>query len=44
MTFILLLWVTNITQIYTLVLRFTKRNKFYYVQTAKIVNSKDVSW
>ena len=36
---ILLLVVTNTT----LVLRFMKSNKFYYVQTAKVLNSKGVS-
>ena len=36
---VLLLGVTNIT----LVLRFMKSNKFHYVQTTKVVNSKDVS-
>ena len=35
----LLLGVTDIT----LVLRFVKSNKFYDVQTAKVVTSKDVS-
>ena len=35
----LLLGVTDIT----LVLRFMKSNKFYDVQTAKVVTSKDVS-
>ena len=35
-----LLRVTKIT----LVLRFMKSNKFYYVQTSKVINSKDVSY
>ena len=37
--FLFLAGVTNIT----LVLRFMISNKFYYFQTAKVVNSKDVS-
>ena len=36
MTFCFWACVINIT----LVLRFTESNKFYYVQTAKVVNSK----
>ena len=35
----LLLVMTNIT----LLLRFMKRSKFHYVQTMKVVNSRDVS-
>ena len=39
-TFFLLLVMTN----NTLVLKFMKSNKFYYFQTAKVVNSQDISW